>query len=418
MAIQLKNAGTFNSVNGLWKSVLFFSLVLVIVFLGLYNQPLFFDKPRSDHTSASKKLHSTQSTFDVGNGYERPLVVYAYAESANARQNFNFFLKRGLHAGADFIFIFNGETNASDLVPTHLENVKVVKRDNTCYDMGAFGEVLAKDGLWERYKRFITLNASVRGPFLPIWSDECWTDAFLNKVTDKVKVSRLVSLARGDESTRLPVLKHKQLVGLTYQCNPNPHVQSMLLATDQTGMRILLDPELAYSVPLDTKPWGGPELPVGYSICYAGYAEAVSENDLPPAYGGRPIKHFPLHELCVKEPTNASASCGTQDTDILASIKVHAEIGMARLIRSQGYDVDVMLTSVHAATPDNYCDKKESQIDTLSNGGYFGSNVHPYELIFAKANRGIDEGLLSHLTEWHYAMNETSWDSCGRYGSR
>lgn len=69
----------------------------------------------------------------------------------------------------------------------------------------------------------------------------------------------------------------KQLVGLTYQCIPNPHVQSMLLATDHIGMKILLDPDLAYSVPLDTPPWGGPELPVGYSICYADYGKAVSK---------------------------------------------------------------------------------------------------------------------------------------------
>lgn len=189
MAIQLENAGALKSANTRWKSVVLLSLFLVIVFIGLYSQPLLFDKPHSDHIRASKKLHSAQNTFDVGNGYDRPLVAYAYAESAKARENFKFFLKRGLHAGADFIFIFNGETDAADLVPTHLENVKVVRRSNTCYDMGAFGEVLAKDGLWQRYKRFITLNASVRGPFLPIWSDECWTDAFLNKVTNKVKVS-------------------------------------------------------------------------------------------------------------------------------------------------------------------------------------------------------------------------------------
>lgn len=74
----------------------------------------------------------------------------------------------------------------------------------------------------------------------------------------------------------LTIIMHAQLVGLTYHCIPNPHVQSMLLATDQIGMKILLDPALAYSVPLDTPPWGGAELPVGYSVCYSNYAQAVS----------------------------------------------------------------------------------------------------------------------------------------------
>lgn len=88
---------------------------------------------------------------------------------------------------------------------------------------------------------------------------------------------------------------------------------------------------------------------------------------------------------------------------------------MARLIRSQGFKVDVMLTSVHSYTPAEYCDRAGPQSDHLVQGGYFGSNVHPYEVIFAKANRGIDDGLLSHLTAWHYNMNQTSWDKCARY---
>lgn len=50
----------------------------------------------------------------------------------------------------------------------------------------------------------------------------------------------------------------------------------MFLATDSVGMGILLDPDLAYSVPMDTWPWGGPELPTGYSVCYADYGQAVS----------------------------------------------------------------------------------------------------------------------------------------------
>lgn len=196
MAIKLKNAGApLNPTNPRWRSVVFCTLLLVLVLLGLYSQPLLFDKAASNHTNPPKKLHSGSASFDVADGRDRPLVVYAYAESDNARENLRFFLQRGLHAAADFIFIFNGETNADEMVPTHLENIKIVKRPNTCYDIGAFGQVLSQDSLWMRYKRFITVNASVRGPFLPIWSDDCWTDAFLNKVTDEVKVSVLLMTA-------------------------------------------------------------------------------------------------------------------------------------------------------------------------------------------------------------------------------
>lgn len=139
---------------------------------------------------------------DVGRP-DRPLILYAYAESANARSNLQFFLKKGLHGRADFVFILNGEApEAAKLIPRKLPNVRVVQRSNTCYDIGAFGEVLRSQirvgggggeergvQLWERYKKFITINASIRGPFLPTWSNECWSDAFLRKLTYETKVS-------------------------------------------------------------------------------------------------------------------------------------------------------------------------------------------------------------------------------------
>ena len=118
----------------------------------------------------------------------RPLVLYTYAESDNARANLEYFIAKGIHGAADFIFVFNGETNATELLP-YEPNIKIIQRENKCYDLGAIGEVLLKDDLWKKYKRFITLNASIRGPFLPTYaSSSCWTDMFLDRVTEKVKV--------------------------------------------------------------------------------------------------------------------------------------------------------------------------------------------------------------------------------------
>lgn len=196
MAAQLKsNSFSSSTSSSRWKSIVLSTVLLVLVFIGLYSQPLLFDTPSTNHQQkTSTKLHASQEILDIQNGYDRPLVLYAYAESENARDNLKFFVQRGLHAAADFIFIFNGETDASDLVPKNLENIKIVKRENTCYDIGAFGQILAKDGLWMRYKRFITLNASLRGPFVPVWSNDCWTDAFFSKITDQVKVCVLLSL--------------------------------------------------------------------------------------------------------------------------------------------------------------------------------------------------------------------------------
>lgn len=122
--------------------------------------------------------------------HDSPLILYAYSESDYGRVSLGFFCRHGLHDAADFIFIFNGDTDADAIVPIDRPNIKVIKRANECYDLGAYAEVLkANDkALVKKHKRFIMVNASVRGPFMPYWSNECWSDAFLNRVTDKVKV--------------------------------------------------------------------------------------------------------------------------------------------------------------------------------------------------------------------------------------
>lgn len=148
-------------------------------------------------------------------------------------------------------------------------------------------------------------------------------------------------------------------------CVPRPHVQSMLFATDDIGMSILLDPELARTVHNDDH-WGSKEDPVGLSVCFETLFKAV-----------------------------------------------HSEIGITQLIKSQGYEVDVMLTSVHGANdPSTYCEENNNPDDVLYDGRYFGTSVHPYETIFIKANRGIEQNTLEVMTQWHLNMKSSSWDTC------
>jgi len=122
----------------------------------------------------------------------RPLILYAYSETANARANLKFFLAHGLHQSADFVFIINGKSDAPQLIPSR-PNIRVIERPNDCYDLGAHAEVLIKDDLWKRYKRFILMNASIRGPFVPTWAGGCWSEMYLGKLTEEVKVRGLLS---------------------------------------------------------------------------------------------------------------------------------------------------------------------------------------------------------------------------------
>ena len=122
----------------------------------------------------------------------RPLILYCYVESQKARENIDFFIKQGLHGAADFIFILNGVDDPTYLEIPRKPNIRIVTRPNLCYDLGSYGEVLRQDAIWTKYKRFIMLNASIRGPFLPYWSKACWSDLYLSKLTGKTKVSRLM----------------------------------------------------------------------------------------------------------------------------------------------------------------------------------------------------------------------------------
>lgn len=160
------------------------TLIIVWVFWSLR----FLDLGATDDVlSRISSVGSALSTPGIDEPALRPLVLYTYAESENARANLHFFIRNGLHGNADFVFIFNGETDARDMIPD-APNIRIVRRENKCYDIGAMGEVLKQDGLWKRYKRFITMNASIRGPFFPVHSPSCWTDKFLSRITDKVKV--------------------------------------------------------------------------------------------------------------------------------------------------------------------------------------------------------------------------------------
>lgn len=116
--------------------------------------------------------------------------MYAYHESETALASGRFFLKHALYAHADFIFMVNGISQFEREIPKELPNVEVRLRENKCYDLGSYGQMFDEDdrALVKRYKKFILLNSSIRGPFIPMWSKACWTDIYLNMITDWVKV--------------------------------------------------------------------------------------------------------------------------------------------------------------------------------------------------------------------------------------
>ncbi|CAG8961595.1 hypothetical protein HYFRA_00006130 [Hymenoscyphus fraxineus] len=277
----------------------------------------------------------------------RPLILYAYSEEATARENFKFFLRHGLHGAADFVFIINGESDIVDSIPKE-PNFRVVQRPNECYDIGAHSEVLQKDNLYKKYKRFILLNASIRGPFSPQWANGCWSDMYLERLSTEVK-----------------------LVGMTANCGPSFHVQSMILATDKVGMETLLHPT----------------------------QEALT------IYKANPPKEaFPLEFDLDQTP-------GINGCFKSYGHAVKAEISITSLIRAAGYKYDVMMSAFKGtADYEHTCDPNVG--DLLWDRRYYGINVHPFETIFIKSNRDIDPLVVQRHTEWAAGRGYTSYDHC------
>jgi hypothetical protein len=80
-------------------------------------------------------------------------------------------------------------------------------------------------------------------------------------------------------------------------------------------------------------------------------------------------------------------------------------------LRSKGYEVDVMLSIFQTERNYKYIDCKNPD-DFLFQDSYFGFNVHPYETLFVKSHRGVEDNMLEKLSAWQDMSGYTSYDVC------
>ena len=101
----------------------------------------------------------------------KTLIFYAYWEKdARYQRNLQFFVDIGVeeNENIDYVFIIQGG-KVSVLLP-EFKNVKIFKRENDCFDFGAYGAAFKWLGGFDelkKYSYFIFLNPSVVGPILP-----------------------------------------------------------------------------------------------------------------------------------------------------------------------------------------------------------------------------------------------------------
>lgn len=346
---------------------------------------------------------------------DRPLILYAYFESEFGRQNLQFFVDHGLHAAADFIFILNGPTDAdmtiifkeSDQkgIRSHdRKNIMVKKRDNTCFDLGTHAEVLngviGGDGwsdvygpipspyedliaLKYRYKRYILMNASIRGPFVPLWSNSCWSDAYLDKITPKIK-----------------------LIGMSYNCHTNRgHVQSMIWATDSIGLSIILTPGGIDECFANMPNAQNGEIRTTQLLRDKGYDVDVFLS----VYHSKDVE-TKQHLLSGDNPAEASDDSAREAGTEGAEEKKEEQVTQGKKER-KSERIEVTGVDSSLTVPGDFW-KFCTDEDWLGPGSYFGTFVHPYENLFMKSHRHIEDTVLDRLTEWHNGWGYSSYDVC------
>jgi hypothetical protein len=144
------------------------------------------------------------------------LCIYALHERT---LNVDFFIKHGIvdDPDVDYYFVINNP-HLSMEVP----GCTVINRENKNFDFGAWSHVLFSTNsnsnyLYQDYDYFVFINSSVRGPFYPVWyKEQNWIRLFINQVTDELKLFGTT-------------------IGTVYK---SPHVQSMVMATDRSGLEI------------------------------------------------------------------------------------------------------------------------------------------------------------------------------------
>jgi hypothetical protein len=148
------------------------------------------------------------------------LVLYVFHIYNNRVKNF---IKNCIFNddNIDFILISNNKNNIIDIP----DNVKILYRDNIGYDFGGWSDALLTNNLYENYDKFIFVNSSVTGPFIPSYSKYKWTDIYINGLENNIK-----------------------LFGSTINTCGNPltksHVQSYIFSMDKNTLKYLIDCEI------------------------------------------------------------------------------------------------------------------------------------------------------------------------------
>jgi len=163
------------------------------------------------------------------------VIIYVYYNSPHCNYNLNFFVKKEMRfrEDVDYILVINGY-DCPVRLPT-IDNLKIIKRENTGYDFGGYFVALKYIKEHNKiYDYFFFMNGGVCGPIIPNYlnNDTHWSTYFTRKINDKVK-----------------------LVGTTICCLPHtddggygPKVEGFFFVTDVKGLKMLFEEKTIFQI--------------------------------------------------------------------------------------------------------------------------------------------------------------------------
>lgn len=156
----------------------------------------------------------------------KSVVIYTYFNSEVANFNLSFFIEKEVSYkdNIDYIIVINGFNLDNSIILPKLNNLYIIRRPNIGYDFGGHAKALEFiDKEKKIYDYYFFMNSSVIGPIIPHYLTEHWSNFFIQKINDKVKLV----------GTSIVCLPESDLGGY------GPKVESFFFMTDSIGLDLL-----------------------------------------------------------------------------------------------------------------------------------------------------------------------------------
>lgn len=173
------------------------------------------------------------------NGVEdgKVLVIYHYYEKDQSYiDNFSHFLRFGYHTELNYLIIVAGEHTIDFPI---IDNINYLFTENKNFDYGGYCAAIPKLTAWQGYDFYLFVNSSVRGPFIPAYSNQNWTNLFIDQFSNEIGiVGSAISITPSHHS--IAQMYHKKYGGCERNNQFLGHVQTTCYALSRAVLEQLV----------------------------------------------------------------------------------------------------------------------------------------------------------------------------------